>query len=310
MPVGRINRIVGGFYYISTEDGRTITAVPRGKLRRSDGIVVGDVVDYELTAPDQGVIEGVHPRRNLLKRPVVANITQVAVVFAHKNPDFNYLLIDRLLVMLAALHLPALLLFNKTDLVDEKTASENAQPYRRIGYTTLCTSTKSGQGREELLAALQKETTTLAGPSGVGKSALINMIVPGVKQPTGAVSAKIGRGRHTTREVRLLALPEGEGFLVDTPGFSQLDLDFISPAELAGCFPEFGAAEQECRFQGCFHDQEPDCGVKAAVAAGKIYPWRYENYLTFLAEVRSWEEQKRQRPRRTRDKGVGHDRRY
>ncbi|HHT05126.1 MAG TPA: ribosome small subunit-dependent GTPase A [Hydrogenispora sp.] len=300
MPVGRINRIIGGFYYISTEEGRTITAVPRGKLRRADGLVVGDVVDFELTAPDQGVIEGVHPRRNLLKRPAVSNITQVAVVFAHKNPDFNYLLIDRLLVMLAASNLPAIILFNKADLVDEKTATENAEPYRRIGYTTLCTSTKSGQGKEQLLAALQSEITTLAGPSGVGKSALINMVVPGVKQQTGAVSAKIGRGRHTTREVRLLALPQGDGFLVDTPGFTQLDLDFISPAELAACFPEFGAVEQDCRFQGCCHDQEPDCGVKAAVAAGAIYPWRYENYLAFLAEVRNWEEQKRQRSRRTR----------
>ena len=202
--------------------------------------------------------------------------------------------------MLAASNLPALVLFNKTDLVDEKTATENAEPYRRIGYTVFCTSTKSGQGKEQLLAALHKETTTLAGPSGVGKSALINMVVPGVKQQTGAVSAKIGRGRHTTREVRLLALPQGEGFLVDTPGFTQLDLDFISPSKLATFFPEFGPAEQECRFQGCFHDQEPDCGVKAAVAAGAIYPWRYENYLTFLAEVRSWEEQRRQRPRRTR----------
>lgn len=300
MPVGRINRIIGGFYYISTEDGQIITAVPRGKLRRTDGIVVGDVVDYELTAPGQGVIEGVHPRRNLLKRPVVSNITQVAVVFAHKNPDFNYLLIDRLLVMLAALDLPALILFNKTDLVDPQTAIENTEPYRRIGYTTLCTSTVSGQGKEELLAALQNETTTLAGPSGVGKSALINMVVPGVKQQTGAVSPKIGRGRHTTREVRLLPLPQGDGFLVDTPGFTQLDLDFISPAELAACFPEFGPAGQDCRFQGCFHDQEPDCGVKAAVAAGAIFPWRYENYLTFLAEVKKWERQRRQQPRRMR----------
>lgn len=300
MPVGRITRIVGGFYYISTEEGRTITAVPRGKLRRTDGIVVGDLVDYELTLPDEGVIESVHPRCNLLKRPSVSNITQVAVVFAHKNPDFNYLLIDRILVMVAAANLPALILFNKTDLVDEETALENAEPYRRIGYTTLCTSTKNGQGKDQLLAALQGETTTLTGPSGVGKSALINMVVPGGKQETGAVSAKIGRGRHTTREVSLLSLPQGEGFLVDTPGFTQLDLDFIAPPELADYFPEFHQVEQGCRFQGCFHDQEPDCGVKAAVAAGAIYSWRYENYLTILGELRRWEEQKRQRPRRTR----------
>ena len=184
-------------------------------------------------------------------------------------------------------------------MVDEKTATENAEPYRRIGYTTLCTSTKSGQGKEQLLAALQSEITTLAGPSGVGKSALINMVVPGVKQQTGAVSAKLGGGGIPPAKSGCLLYRKGM-VLVDTPGFTQLDLDFISPAELAACFPEFGAVEQDCRFQGCCHDQEPDCGVKAAVAAGAIYPWRYENYLAFLAEVRNWEEQKRQRSRRTR----------
>lgn len=302
MPVGRIVRIIGGFYYISTEEGRTVTAVPRGKLRRTDGLVVGDVVDYELTPPDQGVIERVHPRRNLLKRPLVSNITQVALVFAHKNPDFNYLLIDRFLVMLAATNFPTLILLNKADLVDEEIAKKNMEPYRRIGYTTLCTSTKTGQGIDQLKAALQSETTTFAGPSGVGKSALINSVVPGLNQQTGAVSAKIGRGRHTTREVRLLSLPQGVGFLFDTPGFTQLDLDLIPPSELASCFPEFGAAEQDCRFQGCLHDQEPDCGVKAAVAVGQIYSWRYENYLTFLGELKSREEQRHQRTGRTRNK--------
>ncbi|NLY92129.1 MAG: ribosome small subunit-dependent GTPase A [Firmicutes bacterium] len=295
MPVGRVTRIIGGFYYIKTEDGTTLSAVPRGKLRRTDGIVVGDQVDYELIAPGQGVIEGVRPRHNLLKRPLVANVTQVALVFAHKNPDFNYLLIDRFLVMLEAYRLPTLILLNKTDLVPEKTAEENAEPYRKIGYTTLCTSTKNGQGIKDFLTALQGETTTLAGPSGVGKSALLNTIIPGLNQQTGAVSAKIGRGRHTTREVRLLPLPEGEGYIFDTPGFTQLDLDFLAPPDLAACFPEFAAPAEECRFQGCRHEQEPDCGVKAAMLAGAIYPWRYEHYLTFLAELKSREEQKYRR---------------
>jgi len=302
LPVGRITRIIGGFYYISTEEGTTLPAVPRGKLRRGDGIVVGDQVDYAIVGPGQGVIEGVHPRRNLLKRPLVANISQVALVFAHKNPDFNYLLIDRFLVMLEAYHLPTIILFNKADLVAEKTAEENAEPYRKIGYTTLCTSTISGQGIKEFLAVLQGETTTLAGPSGVGKSALLNTVIPGVNQQTGAVSAKIGRGRHTTREVRLMPLPEGEGFIFDTPGFTQLDLDFLAPTDLAACFPEFTAPAEQCRFQGCRHEEEPDCGVKAAVLAGAIYSWRYEHYRTFLAELRSKEEQKYRRTGQNRKK--------
>jgi ribosome biogenesis GTPase len=288
-------RIIGGFYYLSTEDGAMITAAPRGKLRQTDGIVVGDWVDYELIPPDQAVIEGVIPRTNLLKRPFVANVTQVALVFAHKNPDYNYLLMDRFLVMLEAYQLPTVIILNKSDLVDAKTAEENAEPYRRIGYTTLCTSTKNGQGKADLLSALHGETTTLAGPSGVGKSALLNMAIPGLNQQTGAVSAKIGRGRHTTREVRLIPLPEGDGYIFDTPGFTRLDLDFISRSDLAGCFPEFTSPAENCRFQGCRHEQEPDCGVKAAVQAGAIYPWRYEHYLIFLAELKKWEEQKYQR---------------
>ena len=294
MPVGRITRIIGGFYYINDHEGRTITGVPRGKLR-ADGLVVGDVVEFQLIPPDQGVIEGIHRRRNFLKRPLVSNITQVGLVFAHKNPDYNYLLIDRFLVMLEAYNLPTVIIFNKTDLVDEKTAEGNAEPYRKIGYAVLCTSTKSLVGKDSLLTSLRGETTTLAGPSGVGKSALINLIAPDLAQETGAVSAKIGRGRHTTREVRLLTLPEGNGFIFDTPGFTQLDLDFIPPEELSSCFPEFSRFEPDCRFQGCLHQQEPDCAVKAAVTAGQIDAWRYEHYLTFLAELKN--RTNRQNPR-------------
>ena len=195
MPVGRITRIIGGFYYINADEGRTITGVPRGKLR-AEGLLVGDLVEFQLVPPDQGVIESVYRRQNYLKRPLVSNITQVGLVFAHKNPDFNYLLIDRFLVMLEAYNLRTLLLFNKSDLVDEKTAEENAEPYRKIGYGVLCTSTKNLVGKDPLLLALRDQTTALTGPSGVGKSALINLVAPDLAQETGAVSAKIGRGRH------------------------------------------------------------------------------------------------------------------
>ncbi|NLW55495.1 MAG: ribosome small subunit-dependent GTPase A [Firmicutes bacterium] len=289
MPVGRVVRIVGGFYYLQNERGETVVAVPRGKLRQSGNIFVGDLVDYEMLPSDQGVIENVHPRKTELKRPYVANVTQVALVFAHKDPDFNYCLIDRFLVMLEAYHLPTLLVFNKSDLVEAECAEENAEPYRKIGYRTVCTSTKTRQGRAEMLAELAGEATTLAGPSGVGKSALINMIVPEYQLKTGKVSEKIGRGRHTTREVQLLPLPEKKGFLFDTPGFTRLDLDFISPRDLTHCFIEFAEFNPECRFVGCLHQQEPDCAVKAAVQEGKIFSWRYEHYLLFLEELKKLE---------------------
>jgi len=295
LPVGRVVRIIGGFYYLLNECGETIVAVPRGKLRQCGDIYVGDLVDYELLPTAQGVIEKVHPRSTVLKRPYVANVTQVALVFAHKDPDFNYVLIDRFLVMLEAYHFSPLLVFNKSDLVEAERAAENAGPYRKIGYRALCTSTKTGQGRAEMLAELAGEATTLAGPSGVGKSALINMLAPQYQLKTGQVSEKIGRGRHTTREVQLLPLPEVKGFLFDTPGFTKLDLDFISPRDLARYFIEFAEFSPECRFVGCLHQQEPDCAVKAAVQEGKIFPWRYENYLLFLEELKKGEA--RQYPR-------------
>ncbi len=289
MPVGRVVRIIGGFYYLLNECGETIVAVPRGKLRQSGDIYVGDLVDYELLPTAQGVIEKVHPRSSELKRPYVANVTQVALVFAHKDPDFNYVLIDRFLVMLEAYHFSPLLVFNKSDLVEAERAAENAGPYRKIGYRTLCTSTKTGQGRAEMLAELAGEATTLAGPSGVGKSALINMLAPQYQLKTGQVSEKIGRGRHTTREVQLLPLPEAKGFLFDTPGFTKLDLEFIPPGDLAQYFIEFAEYSPECRFVGCLHQQEPDCAVKTAVQEGKIFPWRYEHYLLFLEELKKGE---------------------
>lgn len=290
MPVGRVVRNIGGFYYLLNKQGETIIAVPRGKLRRSGNVLVGDLVDYEMLPNEQGVIEEIHPRRTVIKRPFVSNVTQVALVFAHKNPDCNYLLIDRFLVMLEAYNLPTLIIFNKSDLIEAERAEENAEAYRSIGYRTICTSTKTLQGKDRLFEELAMEATVLAGPSGVGKSALINMIIPNYQLKTGKVSEKIGRGRHTTREVQLLPLPEKKGFLFDTPGFTRLDLDFISPLDLTHCYIEFEEFNQECRFIGCFHQHEPDCAVKAAVQDGRIYPWRYEHYLLLLEELKALDD--------------------
>ncbi|HBG17583.1 MAG TPA: ribosome small subunit-dependent GTPase A [Firmicutes bacterium] len=301
MPVGRVIRIIGGFYYIMNNQGETIVAVPRGKLKLTGSVLVGDLVDYEMILAEQAVIEGICPRSIVLKRPFVSNVTQVALIFAHKNPDFNYQLIDRFLVMLETYNLKTLILFNKSDLIDLERAEENAEPYRRIGYQAICTSTKTHQGKLQFLEKLCFEATVLTGPSGVGKSALINMVAPSFQLKTGAVSEKIGRGRHTTREAQLLPLPEGNGYIFDTPGFTQLDLDFLSPRDLADCFIEFAKYKTECHFLGCLHQQEPACGVKAAVEAGKIYPWRYEHYLMFLDELNELEDRKYLRSGRNRE---------
>ncbi len=302
MPVGRVIRMVGGFCYINNTQGDTIVAVSRGKLKLLEDIVVGDLVDYTLINSEQGVIERVHSRSSILKRPFVSNVTRVAIVFAHKNPDFNYFLLDRFLVMVEAYNIKPLILFNKSDLIDKENAEKNVEPYRRIGYQVICTSTKSGEGKEELLEEISSDATVLAGPSGVGKSALVNMLAPGYNLETGSVSKKIKRGRQTTREVRLLPLPGRTGFIFDTPGFTQLDLDFISMRELTDCFIEFTKHQGECRFLGCLHQQEPGCQVKAAVETGEIDRWRYENFLLFLEELRTIEKRKYLRNRRDREK--------
>ncbi len=283
---GRVTRAVGGFYTVMGSGGERVVCRARGKFRLEGTIYVGDLVRYSLTPDGQGIIEEILPRKNVLKRPYVANVDRVIIVFSFRNPQCHRLLIDRFLLLAAGAGLESLLVFNKADLADPAEQEEQAGPYRKIGYNVLCTSTVTGQGRVDLLRATEQKVTFLAGPSGVGKSALINMIEPGFRLRTGEVSRKIGRGRHTTRQAELLSLPGGAGFIADTPGFSRLDLDFIEDHQhLAALFPEFSGKTGNCRFTGCRHLQEPGCAVKEALACKEIYPWRYEHYVLFLQEI-------------------------
>lgn len=283
MNAGRVVRSVGGYHDVLC-GGRTYTCTARGRLKRAGGeILVGDLVGWTMDG-EAGVIERIEPRRNVLRRPLVANVDQAVLVFALREPDPNTLTIDRFLVAVKAAGLPVLLCLNKKDLVRPAQALVLAEYYRSLGQSAVVTSTVTREGRNKLLAALHGRTTVLCGPSGAGKSALLNMVGPGYGLATGEVSARIGRGRHTTRAARLLPVGRG-GFVVDTPGFTRIDFADLTLEGLRACFPELAAHAAGCKYDGCLHLAEPGCAVKAAVAEGLVPGLRYDHYRAFAAEL-------------------------
>lgn len=287
MTVGRIVRAIGGFFYVEPfeGDGTVFACSVRKKLKSdSDMVLVGDLVEFS-RENQSGVITGILPRQNVLKRPYIANIDLIILVFAYQDPIPNDLLIAKFLVLAEASGIPYLVVFNKVDLVQQEQADALADAYGGLNYEVLSTSVTEQKGQAALREVLGGKVAVFAGPSGVGKSALLNMVAPGFQLQTGAVSRKIGRGKHTTREVQLLKV-DSHSYIADTPGFTQISLDFLTPQQLAACFPEFLKYESECKFSSCCHDTEPNCGVKLALAEGKIKLKRYLNYLQLLAEVK------------------------
>lgn len=283
MKEGIVVKAYGGHYYVFT-DGATSDCHLRGRFRREkEAVLVGDRVFWRPVGPDRGVIEEISPRRTVLWRPPVANVNRVLIIFAVKEPAPSTFLMDRLLIQAEHAGVEPAICLNKVDLGAEG-VREMVEAYGRAGYTVLCTSATEGSGLDDLRALLQRGITVLAGPSGVGKSSLLNALIPGLNLKTGEVSRKVGRGRHTTRHVELLPLPGG-GLVADTPGFSTLYLPDMKREELGEYYPELAARRGECRFSLCLHFQEPDCAVKKAVLAGEIPSFRYENYLQLLHEV-------------------------
>lgn len=283
----------GGQFRVATPEGE-VRAVLRGKAKRGDEqVIVGDRVRLEPEAQGGLVgIAGVEPRRSILERrvplgrgarPVVANIDRVVVMTAAARPDPIPSLIDRLLVVAAANDLAAALVINKTDL-DPGTAL--ADRYRAAGYEVLRLCVKGGEGLEEVRAMLAGRESVITGPSGAGKSSLLNALEPGLQLRTGGVSEKIGRGKQTTVGAVMIPLAAG-GFLVDTPGFSEVGLWGIVPRELAACFPEFRPLLDRCRFPDCSHTHEPGCAIQAAAEAGTVHPDRLASYRTLLAELQA-----------------------
>lgn len=289
---GLIVKALNIWYHVATPEG-VLACRPRGRLRRGgeagQALLVGDRVRC-LRLPDgSGRIEAVLPRRNRLARPPVANVDQVLLVFTLFDPPLNLELVDRILVLAAREGLSAVLALNKADLWtdgDREEAARLTALYGKPGYPCFHVSARSGEGIAALRAQLGGgRVTVLAGPSGAGKSSLLNALDAGLGLRTGALSDKAGRGRHTTRHVELL--PLGSGWVADAPGFSRVDLEGLSPRDLARAFPDLAAWEGGCRFQGCLHHREPGCAVTAAVAAGAIDARRHARYVKFLEEVQA-----------------------
>ena len=287
MMTGTILRGVGGFYYIQTETGDVWCCRARGIFRRL-GIrpLPGDTAAFEVTheGDAEGNITDILPRRSELLRPAVANADLSLAVFAMKDPEPSPNLIDRVLLQMKTRGLPVILCFQKRDLAGKKREEYLRTLYAGCGAELFFVSAATGEGTEELAGRLTGHITVMAGPSGVGKSTLLNNLCGTDRMETGVLSEKIRRGRHTTRYTEMFPLPGG-GYLFDTPGFGSLMLPEMEPEELSSWYPEFEEASGSCRFAGCVHMGETDCGVKNAVRLGTIPAPRYQNYRIFFEEL-------------------------
>lgn len=286
---GKIIKGIAGFYYVHAEDGSIYECKARGIFRRENiKPLVGDTAEIEVldAAEKTGNITRILSRKSELIRPAVANIDQALILFAIIKPEPNFNLLDRFLIMMEQQNLPCIICFNKSDIasVEEREALQSA--YEACGYQVFFISVKEEEGLDEVRTLLQGKTTTMAGPSGVGKSSLINYLHPQAAMETGAISEKIDRGKHTTRHAELFVL-DRESYIMDTPGFSSLQLFDMEKEELKNFYPEFGKYEADCRFRGCVHINEPGCGVKEALAAGKISDVRYHNYILLYEELKN-----------------------
>ena len=286
---GKIIKGIAGFYYIHAENGQVYECKAKGAFRKQKiKPLVGDMVRIDVLdeAEHLGNVEEILPRKNELIRPAVANIDMALVIFAAAKPEPNFNLLDRFLCMMEFQNVPVTICFNKTDLVDEEKIEEYRRIYEPAGYRLMSTCTRTGEGVDAVKALLHGKTTTVAGPSGVGKSSLINALQSDVQMQTGVISDKIDRGKHTTRHSEIVPVME-DSYIMDTPGFSSMDVPGFEKEDLWTCFPEFREYEPYCKFQGCSHINEPDCGVKEALAEGKISSVRYENYKLLYEELKN-----------------------
>ena len=286
--IGKIMKGIAGFYYVGVVESGVYECKAKGIFRK-DKIkpLVGDDVEIEVLNEEEklGNIVKILPRRSELIRPAVANIDQALVIFAAREPKPNLSLLDRFLVIMEKQDVPVIICFNKQDLCDEVEVGRLKEIYEACGYPVVLASAKQGEGIEEIKSLLRGKTTTVAGPSGVGKSSLTNLLQNEVQMETGEISKKLGRGRHTTRHSQIIQI-EKDTWLYDTPGFTSFYVEEIEKEELRFYFREFSKYEGTCRFQGCTHTHEPGCMVKNALEEGKISKERYENYLELYGELK------------------------
>lgn len=290
---GKIIKGIAGFYYVQTKTG-IYECKAKGSFRnRKLKPFVGDNV--EITVLDEekkkGNMEDILERKNFLIRPAVANVDQAIVIFAAAKPDPNLNLLDRFLIMMEQKEIPVVLVFNKTDVAEKAKLEELAKTYEGCGYQVLSVSAMKEEGIFKIMEILRGKTSTVAGPSGVGKSSIINLLQSEIHMETGNISEKIERGKHTTRHSELIAIAE-DTYIFDTPGFSSLYVSDMEKEDLKAYFPEFAPYEDQCKFLGCVHLNEPVCGVKEALAEGKLSRSRYENYQMLYEELKEKEKRK------------------
>lgn len=286
--VGKIVKGIAGFYYVHVVDAGVYECKAKGIFRnRKIKPLVGDNVSIDVLDEDEkkGNIIDISPRTNELVRPAVANVDQALVIFAAAEPNPNFNLLDRFLIMMEKQAVPTIICFNKQELVTEKELDILKKTYQSCGYQMLFTTALDSQGIEPVLKVLKGKTSVMAGPSGVGKSTLMNVLQPMAKMETGGISEKIKRGKHTTRHSEIIHV-EGSTYVVDTPGFSSIWIEDFEKDTLKNYFVEFAAHEDACKFKGCAHINEPICGVKDAVDAGEISKIRYDNYVHMYNELK------------------------
>lgn len=287
---GRIIRSLSGFYEVQTSAG-AITCRGRGSLRKNGQTpLTGDLVQISIEN-GKGMVEQIMPRKNRFVRPAVANVDGLVVFAANVNPVTDPYLIDRVAAIAGDQEVAVYICINKCDL---DPAVDLVRIYKNAGFPVICASAETGEGVDELRSLIRGKLTAFTGNTGVGKSSMLNALCPSLQLPTGEVSDKLGRGRHTTRHVELYHL-EDDTYVADTPGFSSFDteqMDVILKENLQYAFPDFAPFIGNCQFHDCSHRAEPGCEVRAAVAEGKIEKTRYESYLKLYeksSQIKTWE---------------------
>lgn len=284
---GLIIKGIGGFYYVQTENG-LIEAKGRGIFKK-DGITlsVGDEVDITILEDDntKGVIEKIYPRKNCFIRPPIANVDVFIVVFAATSPAPNFPVIDKFLVNAEKHGIEPIICINKKDLVTEEELSKLKSIYEGA-YEVVDISTLTGDGIDKLETLIKGKKAALAGPSGVGKSSILNKLHPSANMETGEVSKKTARGKHTTRHVEIFSVEHG-GMIYDTPGFTSFEMPDIELNELREYYPEFERYHGQCKYDNCYHLKETECAVRNAVKNGEIHILRYKAYLANMEEIKN-----------------------
>jgi ribosome biogenesis GTPase len=286
---GKIIKGIAGLYYVHVPDHGIYECKAKGAFRnQGKKPLVGDdvIIDILDDKTGTGNIIDILERKNELIRPAVANVDQAMIIFAAASPKPNFNLLDRFLIMMQRQDVPTIICFNKQDMVEDSEIEKLQNIYAACGYDLVFISVQTGDGFTQVVEMLSGKTTVLAGPSGVGKSSLMNRLHPDANMETGQISEKIQRGKHTTRHSELIHV-DGNTYVMDTPGFSSLYVEDMEKEELKDYFPEFAAYQPYCKFLGCNHLNEPECGVKAAVESGEISSVRYQNYELLFEELKN-----------------------